>query len=170
MVTIRLEQAGDADAVREVHRSAFPSAAEARLVDRLRDGGKAVLSLVAEVDDRVVGHVLFSPVSIATPSARCWGLGLAPVGVRPTHQRRGIGSSLIREGLAVCRREGRAFVVVLGNPAYYLRFGFQRASAVGLRNEFGADETFMVLELQPGAVPAGGGLAQYGPEFAEWTR
>jgi putative acetyltransferase len=169
-VSVRPERAEDGAAVRAVHRAAFPTDTEARLVDRLRARGQARVSLVAEADGGVVGHILFSPVSVLTPSGPCQGLGLAPLAVLPPHQRRGIGSALVREGLAACRREGCGFVVVLGHPGYYPRFGFRRASAVGLGNEYGADEAFMVLELQPGSLPAGGGLVRYGPEFAEWER
>jgi putative acetyltransferase len=166
MLTIRPERPEDAAAVGAVHRAAFPTDAEARLVDRLRANGKARAALVAEVDGEVVGHVVFSPVSVG--GVHAGGLGLAPVAVRPGHQRRGVGSALIREGLAVCRREGCPFVVLLGHPDYYPRFGFRRAGEVGLSNAYGADEAFLVLELRPGGCPAGGGLVEYGPEFGEW--
>jgi putative acetyltransferase len=159
-----------------VNAAAFPTDVEARLVDRLRETGHARLSLVAESDGgALVGHVLFSPVtivkglgasSITAPVGS--GLGLAPVAVVPAEQRRGIGSALIREGLKACRRQGCGFVVVLGHPEYYPRFGFRRASEVGLGNEYGADEAFLVLELEPGSLPPGGGLVKYGPEFAEF--
>src|SRR5262245_38064758 len=120
MFLIRPERAGDEAAIRAVHRSAFPADAEARLVDRLRANGKARVSLVAEADGLVVGHVLFSPVTVEGRST-CVGLGLAPLAVAPDHQRRGVGSALVREGLAACRRQGCGFVVVLGHPAYYPR-------------------------------------------------
>jgi putative acetyltransferase len=168
VITIRPERPGDEAAIRAVHGAAFPSDDEARLVDRLRASAQARVSLVAEVAGAVVGHILFSPVSLVAPPASGQGLGLAPLAVLPGHQRRGVGSALVREGLAACRQQGHPFVVVLGHPGYYPRFGFRRASALGLGNEYGADEAFMVLELQPGAVPEGGGLVRYGPEFAEW--
>jgi putative acetyltransferase len=168
MMTIRDEQTADAAAIRSVHCAAFPTDAEARLVDRLRANGHARISLVAEVDGVVVGHVLFSPVSIVGNFADGAGLGLAPVAVLPSHQRMEIGSSLIREGLAACRHVGYRFIVLIGHPAYYPRFGFQKASLAGLRNEYGADEAFMVLELLPGSLPLGGGLVKYGTEFAEF--
>jgi putative acetyltransferase len=168
VLTIRPERAEDEAAIRAVHCAAFPTDTEARLVDRLRTGGHARVSLVAEEDGVVVGHIVFSPVLVGAPPARCEGLGLAPVAVLPAHQRQGVGSALTRAGLAVCRQEGIAFVVVLGHPGYYPRFGFQPASAAGLDNEYGAEEAFMVLELQPGALPTPGGLVRYGPEFDEW--
>jgi putative acetyltransferase len=169
MGEVRPETPDDTAAVHAVHVAAFPTDAEARLVDRLRVNGQARVSLVAEVDGAVVGHVLFSPVSLVTPDACCWGLGLAPLAVLPSHQRRGIGAALVREGLTACQAAGCGFVVVLGHPAYYPRFGFGKASAVGLGNEYGADDAFMVLELVPGSLPAGGGLVKYGVEFAEWS-
>jgi putative acetyltransferase len=168
MMTIRAEQAGDAAAIYSLHCAAFPTDAEARLVDRLRDNGNARISLVAEDEGLLVGHILFSPVSIVGHPGDGSGLGLAPVAVLPDHQHLGIGSSLIRAGLAACRHAGYRFIVLLGHPAYYPRFGFQKASLVGLRNEYGADEAFMILQLLPGSLPVGGGLVKYGTEFAEF--
>jgi putative acetyltransferase len=167
--TIRSERGDDVAAIRAVHCAAFPTDDEARLVDRLRAAHHLKVSLVAEVDGVVVGHIAFSPVSVVGPIGRCQGLGLAPLAVRPPHQRCGVGSVLVREGLAKCRQEGAGFVVVLGHPGYYPRFGFRRASLAGLSNEYGADEAFMVLELEPGTILAGG-LVKYGVEFAQWSR
>ena len=87
----------------------------------------------------------------------------------PSHQRRGIGGELIRAGIAACRDLGCGFVVLLGHPEYYPRFGFQRASQFGLSNEYDADEAFMVLELRRSALPAAGGLVKYAAEFAEFA-
>lgn len=167
MYTVRAECDADQDGARAVHRAAFPTDSEARLVDLLREHGQARVSLVAECYGQVVGHVLFSPVSVDAAAGQCWGLGLAPVAVLPAWQRRGVGSSLIREGLALCERQGAPFVVVLGEPEYYGRFGFKRAAAAGLGNEYGVDQEFQVLDLRPGSLPAGGGLVRYGPEFAD---
>ena len=164
---IRPEQAEDLNSIRRVHESAFPTAAEARLVETLRANGKAVVSLVAEVDGRVVAHILFSPATIEGNSRACAGLGLAPVAVLPEFQNRGVGSQLIRAGLDRCRQIGCGFVIVLGHPSYYLRFGFRRASEYGLTNEYAVDDPFMAIELAPGALPPEGGLARYAPEFAE---
>jgi putative acetyltransferase len=166
-LVIRAEVPADAEAVRAVHEAAFPTDAEARLVGLLHQNGRATVSLVAELEGRVVGHVLFSPVSVETsPSAV--GLGLAPVAVLPEFQRRGVGSGLIREGLDVCRRMGVEYVVLVGHPDYYPRFGFRRAGQFGLGNEYGADEAFQVIELRPGGIPSGG-LVRYGPEFAMFS-
>lgn len=165
MATIRAERPADAPAVDAVHRAVFPGEDEALLVAALRAAGHACVSLVAEVDGQIVGHIVFSPVSIAGTGQTGQGLGLAPVAVLPEHQRRGIGSQLIREGLDVCRQAGFDFVVVLGHPEYYPRFGFRQATQQGLANEYGAVEAFMVVELTPGSLPPAG-LVKYGPEFS----
>src|SRR5436190_9240659 len=123
MPTIRHEAAADHEAVRHVNRLAFGGEDEARLVDALRSGGHSRVSLVAEVEGRVVGHVLFSEVPILTDGGTVAALSLAPMAVLPDFQRRGVGSALVREGLEVCRA-GHRIVVVLGHPAFYPRFGF----------------------------------------------
>ena len=168
MPLIRPEQAADWPAVHAVHSSAFPTDAEARLVGRLRANGRAVVSLVAEEQLGIIGHILLSAVTICGASSSR-GLGLAPVAVLPARQRRGIGGALIRAGLDACRAQGYGFVVLIGHPEYYPRFGFQRASGFRLANEYGADDAFMVLELAPQSLPPEGGLVQYGPEFAEFA-
>lgn len=160
---VRPETAGDADAVRAVHVAAFPTPLEARLVDALRAAGKAVISLVAELDDAVVGHVLFSPVSVARGARR--GLGLAPVAVLPRVQRRGVGSRLIGAGLAAAAALGQDFVVVLGEPDYYQRFGFATASRFGLLNAYGVDAPFMALAVHADGFEGVSGLVSYAPEL-----
>jgi putative acetyltransferase len=166
MVEIRDERAGDEDAIRRVHRDAFGGEFEARLVDLLRERGKAITSLVANDNGQVVGHILFSPVTIDGASD-CRALGLAPLAVLPANQRRGIGSSLIREGLSRCASGGYDLVVLVGAPAYYTRFGFRAAKPHGLDNEYGVHEEFMVLELRQGSVERAKGLVRYQPEFNE---
>lgn len=170
-LSIRTETPADAAAIRRVLEAAFPTAAEAHLVELLRAGGHLLVSLVAEEDEAIVGHIAFSPVRIdgAAAEETRVGVGLAPIAVRPDHQRRGIGSRLVREGLVTCERAGFDFVVVLGEPAFYRRFGFDRADRRGLGNEYGADEAFLSLELRDGTVPGRGGLVRFGPEFAEFT-
>jgi putative acetyltransferase len=161
---VRPETAADVDAVRAVHVAAFPSPLESRLVDALRRAGKAVISLVAELDQSVVGHVLFSDVSIARGVQR--GIGLAPVAVLPRAQRRGIGSQLIRAGLTGAVELGYDFAVVLGEPAYYRRFGFETARRSGLTSEYGVDAPFMTLALHPHGLRGASGRVTYQPEFS----
>ncbi|HYE77617.1 MAG TPA: N-acetyltransferase [bacterium] len=157
---LRPELPPDIPAIRAVHEAAFPSPAEAGLVDALRAAGHLTISLVALRAAQVIGHVAFSPLSLPG------GLGLAPVAVLPAWQRQGIGHQLITAGLAACRAQGTGFVVVLGEPSYYRRFGFTPAARWGLTDAYGGGEAFQALELIPGAIPRSAGLVQYAPAFA----
>lgn len=162
---VREEDTRDADPIARLHDSAFPTSGESALVAALRKAGRLALSLVAEREGSLVGHVAFSPVTTAT----AWpgtGLGLAPLAVASGHRRKGIGAALVETGIARSARAGIGFLVVLGEPHYYGRFGFVRARDHGVTNEYDAVEEFMVLELRPGAVPSGGGLVRYAPESA----
>jgi len=165
---IRPVTAGDADAVYEVHRRAFDGRTdESRIVQRLHDADKAVVSLVAVEDDRIVGHVLFSPTHAENQEEDVDLVGLAPVGVRPETQNEGVGSSLIQRGLEECRKVGADAVVVLGDPGYYSRFGFERASEYGLGSEYDAGEGFMVKPLYEGALDTVDGIVRYQPAFRQ---
>jgi putative acetyltransferase len=159
-VTVREERPEDLEAIREVNRQAFGRDDEARLVDALRDGGYARLSLVAEESDRVVGHILFSDLPIGT----LHGLALAPLAVLPAHQRQGIGSRLVREGLRLCAEAGHRIVLVLGHLEFYPRFGFSAQRAERLRAPF-TGPSFMALELVPGALAGVSGKVRYPPPF-----
>jgi len=168
MLFIRREQPEDIAAIHEVHELAFGRPAEADLVDALRARSKVTLSLVAVEDDRIVGHILFSPVTIDPTDRRFLAVGLAPMAVLPQRQRRGIGSQLVNAGLLECRNAGYECVVVLGHPAYYPRFGFVPASRYGLRSEYEVpDEAFMVLAWHAGVLKDRGGVVRYQPEFDE---
>ena len=160
--TVRPEESTDIEQVREIVRAAFPTEAESKLVDALRANGKAIISLVAVSGDEVLGHILFSAVS-TTPPDPAKGIGLAPVAVRPDVQSRGIGSRLIHEGLRLCKEFHFDYCVVVGDPNYYQRFGFQKASTFGMRNEYGVDHEFMVIHFTD---PNTAGMVKYAPEFA----
>jgi len=170
-VYIRPFGSADAEAVRQVHLKAFAGREdEARLVEALHAADAAPVSLVAVVEGSfrgVVGHVLFSPVEIDNGGSSIRMVGLAPVGVLPEYQGQGIGSRLIRMGLEACRERGYDAVVLLGEPNYYFRFGFERANAHGLGNEYGVDHYFMVAELRSGVLAGSGGTIQYRPEFGQ---
>ena len=122
MIEIRQETPDDFPAVRDVIERAFGGAAEAQLVDMLRAANKAVVSLVALHQGRVVGHILFSPVTVTQAPVNFRGVGLAPMSVLPEFQNKGIGSALVRDGLGACQREGYDAVVVLGHTKFYARF------------------------------------------------
>lgn len=165
-LVLREELEGDRAAIGAVNREAFGGAGEAELVDALRAAGVLVLSLVATVDDEVVGHVAFSPVTIEGPGGRTDALGLAPMAVARGWQRRGVGTRLVAEGLERLRAAGHRAVVVLGHPGYYPRHGFRRASGFGLRWEHPArDEAFMAIELVAGALDGVEGVVRYRREF-----
>ncbi len=167
MIAIRAERREDRAAVRRVNELAFGGRTEAALVDALRGVAEPQLSLVAEVDGDVVGHIFFSPVSIESEGSKVTAVALGPMAVLPDYQNQGIGSRLVREGLEECRRIGEAVVFVVGHPEYYPRFGFSPAGAKGLRCEYRVpDEAFMVVELSPGALQGREGLVRYRPEFA----
>jgi putative acetyltransferase len=167
IVEVRPEQPGDHAQVHDVHARAFGDNEAADLVDLLRSRNKAVISLVAVSSHGVVGHILFSPITISNARPDFRGLGLAPLGVLPEFQKRGVGSRLTEAGLESCRQLNYDAVVVLGHPTYYPRFGFTKASASGLGNEYNAEDAFMVVELRPGALLGIEGLVQYSPEFRE---
>jgi putative acetyltransferase len=167
MVLIRPEQSSDRAAIRHVNEQAFKRPDEANLVECLREAGKTAISLVATCHQPVVGHILFSPVSIEFNNRRIRGLGLAPLAVLTEYQQRGIGSQLVHHGLEVSKEQGYDLVVVLGHKEYYSRFGFRRASVYGLRNEYQADESFRVLELRTGTLNTVSGLVKYPSEFVK---
>jgi putative acetyltransferase len=167
-LTVRPEKPEDVPAIRIVNERAFGRAAEADLVDALRRNGKAILSLVAEDDGRIVGHILFSPVTIRSNETELTGVGLAPLAVIPDRQNQRIGSMLVEEGLRRLREDGRRFVVVLGHPDYYPRFGFVPASRLNIKSEYDvADGVFMAMELQEGSLQDQCGIARFHPEFNE---
>ncbi|MGD9905343.1 MAG: GNAT family N-acetyltransferase [Vicinamibacterales bacterium] len=166
---IRPDTPADVGAVTDLLHAAFAGPDEARIVTALRGRVTPLVSLVAEDDGRVVGHILFSPVTL-DGSPHLPMMGLAPMAVAPARQRQGIGSALVRAGLEACRSTGSAAVVVVGHPAYYPRFGFVPASRVGLTCEYDVpDEVFMALELQPGALAGHAGRARFHDAFGAAT-
>jgi len=163
---VRPENPEDASAIRRVVSAAFGQAAEAELVDALRAAGAAKISLVAEDEDEVIGHILFSPIELR-PSIAGTVLGLAPMAVAPERQRTGTGSALVRAGLERCRELGHVAVVVLGHSEYYPRFDFRPAEQIGLRCEYEVPPgVFQAQELVPGALGGVEALAVYHPAFA----
>jgi putative acetyltransferase len=170
VTTIRPERPDDGRSIRRVNELAFGQPAEADLVEKLRHACPDSLSLVAE-DGEVVGHVLFTPVALEGTTRRVVGMGLAPMAVLPDRQRQGIGSQLVGRGLEILRERGCPFVVVVGHPEYYPRFGFEAASMHGFVSQWEGvpDEAFMVLVLDAPAIAGVSGVAKYRDEFNEVT-
>jgi putative acetyltransferase len=167
MLTIRPETGADVADIRRVNELAFGQPAEAQLVEALRRDARPFLSLVADDDGAVVGHICFSPVEVERPDGgRMMILGLAPMAVLPERQNRGIGSRLVEAGLDACRASGAVAVVVLGHPEYYPRFGFVPAAPRGLVSEYDVpDPVFMLAELVRGAGGEVRGVARYHEAF-----
>jgi putative acetyltransferase len=165
-MTIRPERPDDVARVRDLNTLAFGQPAEARLVDTLRANCADALSLVAD-DNAVVGHILFTPVTIENTEPPLVGMGLAPMAVHPDRQRDGIGTQLVTRGLEILRERHCPFVVVVGHPEYYPRFGFQPASRRGLSSQWEGipDAAFMVLVLDETAMAGASGVARYRAEF-----
>ena len=167
-MNIRLEDSESVEErsrIRRINEEAFGGPDEAILVDKLRVDGHVLVSLVAELESGIVGHILFSRMWIKTPtSALVSAVALAPVAVLPEHQRRGIGGCLIRHGLELLRGEGEKIVIVLGHPGYYPKFGFSTEKAQLLESPFPV-EAFMAIELSPGALDGVRGAVVYPAAF-----
>jgi putative acetyltransferase len=158
------EDAGERSLIHSINEAAFGGPDEADLVDKLRAGGHALISLVAELEKRIVGHILFSRMWIETPSGLVSAVALAPMAVLPEFQRRGIGGRLIRCGLDLLRARGEKIVIVVGHPNYYPRFGFSSEKARTLEGHFPA-EAFMAMELSPGGLEGIRGRVIYPAAF-----
>jgi putative acetyltransferase len=162
---LRCESPEDRAAIRFVNEEAFGRPDEADLVDQLRNQGVVLASFVAEVQERVVGHILFSRIAIETGrAASVPAVALAPMAVLAEQQGQGIGGELIKHGLGWLRAEGEQVVIVLGNPKYYSRFGFSTDKASSLSSPF-PPEAFMALELSPGALEGVHGPVRYPEAF-----
>jgi len=167
-MNIREEQPDDVAQIRRVNLAAFETNTEADLVDALRRDAAPIISLVAEEDGNIVGHILFSPATlVADPKLSL--MGLAPMAVIPARQRAGIGSRLVVEGIERCTRADVKAVVVLGHADYYPRFGFVPASELSLGCEYDVPaNAFLVRELQDGALKGLSGTIRYHPIFAKF--
>lgn len=167
-LTIREERPSDYGAIRRVNDLAFGQPDEGAMVDALRRNPRFVteLSLVALLDDAVVGHIFFFPVRIICGDHDEISLSLAPLAVHPEHQGEGVGGALVREGIEAVRAMGYESVIVMGHPGYYPRFGFRPASGWGIRPPIEApDEAFMALELDEGSLAGKAGVLEYPEEY-----
>lgn len=166
-ISIRAEQPEDRADIRRINEAAFERQEEAQIVGMLRDSCSDLLSLVAIAAERAVGHILFSPVTIDRKELHPEGMGLAPMAVLPAYQGRGVGSRLVRAGLERLQKASIPFVVVLGHPNYYPRFGFLQASRFGIRCQWAdvPDPAFMILVFDEIAMEGISGVARYRGEF-----
>ncbi len=168
MLSLTCETDDDIATIHEVVAAAFGRTSEAKLVEVIRQSPNFIpeLSLVAVENGDVLGHILFSSIVIETQEQAIPALALAPLAVTPTRQREGIGSQLVQAGLSQSRELNHSVIVVLGNPGYYERFGFQTASKFGVQAPFPVpDEAFMVLELKPDALINVSGIVRYPTYF-----
>ena len=165
-MNIRKEKDSDKTIIWKVNAEAFETEAEANLVNALRDSGIPFISLVAEEDEVIVGHILFTPVKLMGDDSGLKLVGLAPMAVLSKHQKKGIGSQLVKTGIVRCSAQGYDAVVVLGHPDYYPRFGFVSSVKYQIKSEYDVpDEVFMVLELKQGSLEHKTGVIKYQDAF-----
>ncbi|HJZ67393.1 MAG TPA: N-acetyltransferase [Blastocatellia bacterium] len=164
MIEIREERPSDIAAIRDVNRRAFGQDQESNIVDALRSNGAILLSLVATLNDRVVGHIVYSTISV---EGEIVGAALGPMAVLPEYQRQSIGSKLVEAGNRKIKDKGYPFIIVLGHSHYYPRFGFMPASDHGIECEWEVPkDVFMLLVLDQKRMRGVSGLAKYRPEFS----
>lgn len=163
-LSIRLEAQADHARIRELNRLAFGGEYEAGLIERIRAEELVATSLVALLDGSIVGHILFSDLSVAMDGWAVKSAALAPMAVLPGRQGTGIGSMLVRAGLDIVAAQGYEAVFVLGHPTYYPRFGFSAELAGKLASPY-AGPAFMALELTPDALQGTSGTVTYSDTF-----
>lgn len=164
---IRQEKPEDINDIHALNELAFGQPQEANIVDKLRINCNSLLSLVAIENDNVAGHILFSPVKIEGQHGIIRGMGLSPMAVLPKIQRKGIGTQLVKSGIKNLKKIQCQFIIVLGHPEYYPRFGFERASLYGIKCQWEGipDDAFMILWLDKSMMNPASGLAKYRDEF-----
>lgn len=169
-LNIRPETKKDFSKITQVNDFAFGQKNEGRLIERLRQTEKYIpeLSLVAELDDEIIGHILFYPITIHSDISKFLSISLGPMAVAPVHQRKGIGSQLVIEGLEAAKKLGHRSVIVVGHPEYYPKFGFKRASQWNIKVPFEVpDDAFLAMELAEGELEGKSGTVEYPKEFNE---
>ena len=169
MIHIRQEKFEDAPAIRAVNEQAFGQPQEADIVDKIRANCPNLLSLVAVLNRKIVGYILFSPAVIEDDQGIVEGMGLAPMAVLPKYQHQGIGSELVRQGIYILNEQSCPFIIVVGHPDYYPRFGFEPASIYGIKCQWKGvpDNAFMVMFLDNSLKQRRLGIAKYRDEFNE---
>jgi putative acetyltransferase len=168
-ITLRPETSKDYQDITRVNDSAFGQKNEEVIIESLRKNKNFIpeLSIVAEKDEMIIGHILFFPIHIKSKDKSHESISLAPMAVLPEYQNQGIGGKLVRYGLEKCREKGFKSVIVLGHPQYYPRFGFEKGSKWDIRPPFEApDEAFMAMELVEGGLKGVSGVAEYPDEYS----
>lgn len=164
LIEVQEERPDDVAAIRDLNKRAFGQDQEGNIVDALRSNGAALLSLVATLDGRVVGHIMYSRLTVGGDVT---GAALGPMAVIPEHQRQGIGSRLVEAGNRRLKDAGCPFIVVVGHADFYPRFGFGPASTHGIKCEWEVpDDVFMLLVLDQPRMQGVSGLAKYRDEFS----
>lgn len=169
-VIIRPETEKDYVMIKKVNDLAFGQKNEGLLVEKLRQTENYIpaLSLVAELNEEIIGHILFYPVTVRSCGSTYSTLSLGPMAVIPEYQRKGIGRQLVFEGLEIAKSLGHESVIVIGHPDYYPRFGFRLASKWDIQSPLEVPvEVFLALELVEGALRGKSGTVEYPKEFEE---
>jgi putative acetyltransferase len=161
---VRPETDADVASIRELVTDVFQNHAEARLIERLRDEGHILLSLIAAADHSIVGNVVFSHLPIFTEDRTIEAAALAPLAVHRDYRGSGIGSALVNEGLRICKQRGKDAAIVLGDPRYYARFGFSPELAAGIVSKY-SGPSFMAIELTPRVLRNTRGSVKYPNAF-----
>ena len=169
MVTIREENNNDKDDIRYINDSAFGQPQEGSVIDKLRESDSEVFSMVAEFDNKIVGHIFYSTAVIEGNNERVVGMGLAPMAVIPEYQKQGVGKQLIIESLKILNKKSVPFIIVLGHESYYPKFGFEKASKYGIKCQWDGvpDEAFMIMILNKEKMSNIHGVAHYRDEWNE---
>ena len=164
---IRQEIPEDIRDIHALNEKAFGAPEEANIIDKLRDTCEGLISLVAIEMEKIVGHILFSPATIEGKHGVVKGMGLAPMAVLPEIQRQGIGSQLVKRGVEYLMKTPCPFIIVLGHPEFYPRFGFEIASQYGIKCQWEGvpDEAFMILWLDKSMMNKVSGVGRYKEEF-----
>lgn len=169
MIRIRKEKSSDIEAIKYVNDQAFKQPVEGNIVKKIRNTDSKILSLVAEVENQIAGHIFFSHAEIEGHPEINKGMGLAPMAVLPAYQKQGIGTMLINKGISILKNQNVPFIIVLGHPDYYPKFGFEKASEYGIRCQWAGvpDEAFMILILDKNKMKNIKGVAKYREEWDE---
>ena len=165
-MSIRAEKSADLDGISKINIEAFDTKEEVTIVNALRSSGVTNISLVYEKNNELVGHILFTPVELIGDKSSLKLMGLAPMAVIPKFQNKGVGSSLIKEGIQQCIDNGYDAIIVLGHPDYYPKFGFVPSIKYGIKSEYDVpDEVFMALELKENILKGKHGIIKYHDAF-----